>query len=378
MRQNYARKRGAAYGTVKPMALFWGEASYTKGMNQATKPFTVVFTGGGSGGHVTPNLALIAHIRKTRPEVDIHYIGTNAIEKKLVTPDKAVFHEISAAKLERGKKNIGKILALPFALAKSVGEAARILKKIRPDVVFSKGGYVGLPVVIAAKRQKIRTISHESDTSLGLANKIAMRFSDLCLSSFPVKKGGVVVSGSPLNQEIYRADKETALEISGINKNKKVLLVTGGSLGAGVLNMFVFENFDKLKKNYAAVLVSGKNKKIALPNGRDFYQTEYTDKLHHFYALADLVLTRAGSNTLCELAVLGVPFVSVPLSSGSRGEQAGNAGHIAKIAGGEILEEKDLNLENFLEAAKKADSRAVPEIDGTGVICDYILGACKK
>lgn len=346
-------------------------------VKKPAKPFTIVFTGGGSGGHVSPNLALIAHIKKIRPEADIHYIGTGGIEKKLAA-DKAVFHEITARKFYRSWKKLGRTLLLPFSLIRSVLQSKKILRKICPDVVFSKGGYVGLPVVMAAKSLGIRTISHESDTSMGLANKIAMRFSDLFFSSFPIKKSGVVVSGSPLNQEIYRANAQAAREICGFDKEKKVLVVTGGSLGAIALNEFVKQNFTRLAREYAVVLICGKNKKIDIPNGKNFYQIEYTDKIHHFFALADLCLTRAGSNTLCELIALGVPFICVPLGEGSRGEQRGNAKYLAGLSGGRVLEEKDLNYEAFRASALETEGHAVPEIDGTGMICDYILGGCCK
>lgn len=338
------------------------------------KPFTVVFTGGGSGGHVTPNFALIDYLKKICPDINIHYIGSNGIEKTLVTPEKAIFHEITARGFSRDKSEFLKNFAVPFSLIKSVRQSVNILKNIRPDVVFSKGGYVALPVVIAAKKLGIRAIIHESDMSVGLANKISKIYADICLSSFPLLDKKFICVGSPLNQKIYTANKTKSKNYFNLGNSKKILLITGGSLGAEFLNEFVKTNFENLTKKFNLILICGKGKKLNIKNDKNFYQTEYTVNMPVFYAAADLCLTRGGSNTLCELSVLGIPFVCVPLLRSGRGEQRQNAEFFSTKGHGVILDEKNLDIKNFLSLSSSLKTKSGTSFDGTKLICEYILG----
>ncbi len=338
------------------------------------KPFTVVFTGGGSGGHVIPNFALIDYLKKICPNLEIHYIGSSGIEKTLVTFEKAIFHEITARGFIREKSKFFKNFAVPFSFIKSVNQSVDILKNIRPDVIFSKGGYVALPVVAAAKKLGIRSIIHESDMSVGLANKISKIYADVCLSSFPLSDKKFISVGSPLNQKIYDIDRTKAKNYFNLDSSKKTLLVTGGSLGAEFLNEFVKTNFENLTKKFNLIVICGKGKKLNIKNNKNFYQTEYTVDMPLFYAAADLCLTRGGSNTLCELSVLGIPFVCVPLLRSSRGEQKQNAEYFSAKGHGAILNEKNLDIKNFLSLSSFLKSKPDTSFDGTKLICEYILG----
>lgn len=295
----------------------------------------IVFTGGGTAGHVTPNIALI---NKLRGE-EIYYVGTNGMEKQLVAPllsgDVREYCEISAFKLQR-KATLSNLL-LPARLVKSVREAKRHLKRIRPDIVFSKGGYVGLPVTVAAKQLHIPTVIHESDMSAGLANKIASIFATKYLAAFPTVKRAEPV-GLVVREEILHGDRKRGLAAMGFDGSKPVLLVTGGSLGAKALNDAV-KGCPALAKTFDIFVVCGKNKLT----GCDFlHETEFAANMNDLLAAADVCLTRAGANTLAELTLARVPFAAVPLAKQSRGEQLQNAQWFCERGCGVLLREEDL------------------------------------
>ena len=279
----------------------------------------IVFCGGGTAGHVTPNLALIDKLQNET----IYYIGSDGMEKNLVanyvdSGKIAEYCQISASKLQR-KLTLSN-LALPFKLAQSVKEAKAHLKHLSPDVIFSKGGFVGLPVIIAGKQLKIPTVIHESDMSLGLANKISAMFATEFLSAFPCDKRAKVV-GVIVREEIMHGDKQKGLKTMGFDGKKPVLLVTGGSLGAQTLNETI-ANCKRLAEQFDIFVITGKNKRIDC----DFVtQTEFVANMNDVLAASSVCLTRAGANTLAELTLSEVPFVTVPLTKCSRGEQVKNA-----------------------------------------------------
>lgn len=296
----------------------------------------IVFCGGGTAGHVTPNLALID---KLGNETN-YYIGTSGMEKKLtenyVKEGKITeFRNISAAKLQR--KLTAKNLALPFQLIKSVNQSKKHLKEIKPDVVFSKGGFVGLPVVIAAKSLKIPAIIHESDMSLGLANKLSSIYAKKLLSTFPCSKKAKV-TGAIIRENLLHGSKEKGLQTMQFTGKKPILLVMGGSLGAKSLNDAICKN-PELAKKFDIFLICGKGKKI---DCKFVHQTEFVTNIGDLYAAADICLTRAGSNALAELTLSQVPFVCVPLTKCSRGEQLKNAQWFARQGCGMCVSEEDL------------------------------------
>ena len=279
----------------------------------------IVFCGGGTAGHVTPNLALADKLY----DHELYYIGTDGMEKGLVAPyvDNGKikkYYGISADKLRR--KLTLKNLLLPFQLVKSVNQSKKHLREIKPDVVFSKGGYAGLPVIIAAKKLKIPTIIHESDMSLGLANKICKHYADKFLSAFDCDKKAQVV-GLIIREEIMQGSKARGLATMGFDGKKPILFVTGGSLGAQALNEAICAN-RQLADKFDIFVSTGKGKKL---NCDFIKQAEYVTNIADIFAACDVCLTRAGSTSLAELTLAEVPFVTVPPTKCSRGEQANNA-----------------------------------------------------
>lgn len=296
----------------------------------------IVFTGGGSAGHVIPNLALIDELTFAQP----YYIGSGGIEKTLVN---VPFYEIECPKLIRSLTP--KNLTIPFKLFKAQKEAETVLKKLSPNLVFSKGGYVALPVVLAAKKLKIPVLAHESDLSLGLANKITARFAKQVLTSFPETatslKNGKYVS-SPIRETLFTGDRQSALKKYGFSGEKKIVLVFGGGSGSKTIGNAVL-HFLKDILPFADVLhIVGKGN-LSGRKEQGYVELEYEDAMQDAYAVADAVVCRAGSNTLFELLALKLPALVIPLEQGSRGDQKENAEYFSKKHLVKVLYEKDLN-----------------------------------
>ncbi len=283
-----------------------------------------------------PNVAIINKLQKEA----CFYIGTDGMEKqltkKLVTEGKIKgYYEISAAKLQR--KLTLKNFELPFVLLKSIKQSKAHLKEIAPDVVFSKGGYVGLPVVVAAKLLGVPTIVHESDMTMGLANKISALFAKEVLTTYPTYKKYNAV-GCIVRDEILHGNRQKGLNTMCFDGRKPILLVMGGSLGAKALNDAVCAN-ENLSQQFDIFVICGKNKKL---NCNFVHQTEFVSNIADIFAATSVCLTRAGSNALAELTLANVPFVAVPLEKCSRGEQIKNAKWYAKNGCCLCVSENDL------------------------------------
>lgn len=333
----------------------------------------IVFTGGGTAGHVTPNIALIDKMQ----DCDAYYIGTNGMEKDITAPLVAdgritEYCTITAHKLRR-KLSLENLL-LPFRLYKSVGEAKKHLKRIAPDVIFSKGGYVGLPVTIAGKQLGIPTVIHESDMSPGLANRLCARFADVYLSAFDCDKRARVVGA--LVRDVTHGDRQKGLAAMGIDGTKPVLLVTGGSLGAQSLNEAICRH-PELAERFDIFVITGKNKRIECDHVR---QAEFSDQMPDLFAAADVCLTRAGANSLAELTLAQLPFVTAPLTKQSRGEQVQNAEWFVSRGCGLLLHEdrleselcKAINAAYDNRTAIQAKQRARRGIYGTDKIAEIL------
>lgn len=313
---------------------------------------TIVLTGGGTAGHCTPHFALIEKLRKHFDK--IYYIGSiEGIEKRLVTEKGIPYYEIPTVKLKRSLAPSN--LKIPFLLLGSVNSAKKILKELSPSVVFSKGGFVGLPVTIASKKLKIPVVIHESDLSLGLANKIASRFADLTLTTFQETaksvKNGLCV-GSPIRRELFLGNRENSLKKYGFSSDKPTLLITGGSTGAKSINELVLSSVNELVKKFNVLHVVGKgNLTNTFING--YFQTEFTD-MKNAYAVADICVSRAGSNTLFELISLKIPTLLIPLPKGaSRGDQIENAEHFYKKGLVNYILQEKLTQKTFLYEIEK-------------------------
>ncbi len=307
----------------------------------------IVLCGGGTAGHVMPNIALLSELKKHFDE--IHYIGSDGIEKKLISNYPFVkYHEINSVKLVRSLTP--KNLLIPFKLIKSINQCKKILKDIQPDVIFSKGGYVSVPVVLASKH--IPVIAHESDYTMGLANKIIYKKAKTMFFSFEdtcKKYSKGQVSGSPIRDEIFNGNKCYAKQSLHILNNLPCILVVGGSLGSKIINETVYKCLPELCQNYNVVHITGKNKeKIKQKN---YYQLEYANNIQDYLALCDYVISRSGSNAIFEFLALCKPTLLIPLSKkASRGDQILNANYFKQKGFAEVLFEENLTPNSLLSS----------------------------
>ncbi len=290
----------------------------------------IVFTGGGTAGHVTPNIALFPKLKNMG--YDIHYIGSyEGIEKRLIEDYRIPYHGIATGKFRRyfDLKNFSD----PFRVIKGYLEAKKILKTLKPDVLFSKGGFVSVPVVRAAAALKIPCIIHESDMTPGLANSLCIPIAKKVCCNFPetiqsLPAEKAVLTGSPIRAELGKGSKERGLELCGFHASKPVIMVIGGSLGAAGINKLIREALPKLLEDFQIVHVCGKEKiDNLLLNTKGYKQFEYVkEDLKDLFAMADIVVSRAGANAICELLALKKPSLLIPLpANASRGDQILNA-----------------------------------------------------
>ena len=324
----------------------------------------IILTGGGTAGHVTPNIALLPRLKELN--YDIHYIGSyNGIEKELIEAFGIPYHGISSGKLRRyfSLQNFTD----PFRVIRGFGEAKKLIKLLKPDVIFSKGGFVSVPVVLAGKKCKVPTIIHESDMTPGLANKLSIPSATKVCCNFPetvseLPADKAVLTGSPIRQELLSGNRQKALDFTGFTDSKPVILVIGGSLGAVAVNEAVRRVLPNLLKDFQVIHLCGKNKVDPSLNGLDGYvQYEYIkDELKDLFALTDIVISRAGANAICELLALHKPNLLIPLSANaSRGDQILNARSFERQGFSLMLEEEEITNENFLAAVHELyDNRA--------------------
>lgn len=315
----------------------------------------ILMTGGGSAGHVTPNIALMPALMEAGFE--IHYAGLkDGIERGLVTAVPGVtYHEIESGKLRRylSVKN----LASPFKVLKGVSQAKKLVRELKPDVVFSKGGFVSVPVVMAAKGV-CPVVCHESDYTPGLANRIAGRYADTVCVTFDdtvaasdgriAKK--MVVTGTPIRPMLFTGERGRGLNAMGFTGEKPVLMVMGGSLGAAAVNEGVREALPGLLKTFDVCHQCGKGKVDETINMPGYRQFEYVrDELPDMLAAASVVISRAGANAVFEFMALGLPALLIPLPlEASRGDQILNADYIVKKGYALKLDQKDMSPEKLV------------------------------
>lgn len=343
----------------------------------------IVLTGGGTAGHIYPALAVKERLGK---DYEVHFIGGSGMEKNILKDEKDVtFHEISAVKLER--KLTPKNLLIPIKLVKAICDAKKVLMDIKPDVIFSKGGFVSVPTVIAGRELKIPIISHESDLSMGLANKIILHRCDYMCTSFEEtakcnKK--CVYTGQPIRKKVFKGRGEIIeKKVPSFNSSKPNLLIIGGSLGAKFINEKVWANLDALTKKFNVVHITGKQAK-AKYEGAGYLQVDYADNVGDYLDYADIVLSRAGSGAINEFLALKKPMLLIPLSKKcSRGDQIENAKLFTKLGFADMLEEEDfddrillaklqslaLNSSNY-----KKNMKNMQDFDA----CDKIIELIKK
>ena len=318
----------------------------------------IVLTGGGTAGHVTPNIALLTSLKEAGYEV--FYIGSyTGIEKQLIEDLEIPYYGISSGKLRRYKSL--KNLSDPFRVLKGYFQARTLMRKIKPDIVFSKGGFVSVPVVLAAGHKRIPVIIHESDMTPGLANKIAIPSATKVCCNFPetlehLPKDKAVLTGSPIRQELLSGNRIAAMDLCHFSADKPVILVIGGSLGSVAVNNAVRLALPELLEHFQIVHLCGKGKvDDSLTSMKGYTQFEYIkDELRDIFALADIVISRAGANAICELLALRKPNLLIPLSANaSRGDQILNARSFERQGFSMVLEEEELTKESLLEAVRK-------------------------
>lgn len=318
----------------------------------------IILTGGGTAGHVTPNIALLPRLKELH--YDIHYIGSyQGIEKELIEQFGIPYHGISSGKLRRyfSLKNFTD----PFRIIKGLAEADKLIKTLQPDVIFSKGGFVSVPVVMAGKRRHVPTIIHESDMTPGLANKLSIPSATKVCCNFPetlehLPKEKAVLTGSPIRQELLSGNKIAALDFCGLTADKPVILIIGGSLGSVAVNQAIRAILPELLKDFQVIHLCGKGKvDESLKNLHGYVQFEYIqNELKDIFALTDLIISRAGANAICEIAALRKPNLLIPLSaSASRGDQILNARSFERQGFSIVIEEEELTNEKLLSSIQE-------------------------
>lgn len=313
----------------------------------------IVLTGGGTAGHVTPNIALLPHLKEA--DYEVSYIGSyDGIEKKLIADFPEIpYYGIATGKFRRyfDVKNFTD----PFRVMKGYAEARKKLKEIQPDVVFSKGGFVSVPVVRAAASLKIPCIIHESDMTPGLANKLCIPVATKICCNFPetlklLPQDKAVLTGSPIREELSSGNKIAALDLCRFTAAKPVCMVIGGSLGASSVNQIVRDALPKLLNDFQVVHICGKDKvDNLLLNTEGYKQFEYLKtELKDVFAMADVVISRAGANAICEILALKKPNILIPLpAASSRGDQILNAASFESQGYSIVLNEDDLGSEEL-------------------------------
>jgi len=375
MSDAFSGKRTPGRG-AKPLAEGGGGAPVSP------SPRTVALTGGGTAGHVTPHLALLPRLLERGWRV--HYIGTaGGIERGLMEGRAGVrYHVISSGKLRRyfSLRN----LTDPFRVAAGFFQAFRALGKVKPDVVFSKGGFVAVPVVAAAWLRGIPVLAHESDLTPGLANRISAKFARKVAATFPEcaaalgKKG--VYTGTPMRAALFSGSREKGLSLAGFAGDKPVLLMMGGSQGAQSVNGALRAALPALLPEMDVLHLCGRGKlEPSLAGTPGYFQAEYLDEeLPHVLAAADIVLSRAGATAIGEFLALCKPMLLVPYPKGaSRGDQILNARNFAARGLARVLPQEELTPETLASALRalregaetmRAAQRSEPGAEGTDAI----------
>ena len=306
----------------------------------------ILFTGGGSAGHVVPNLALIEELLSTG-KTDVCYIGTGGIEKRIVAEWKLPFYQIDCPKLVRrgGWKGLKNNLSIPFAFRRAVKSACKGLEQCQPDAIFSKGGFVALPVLCAAHKLGIPCYTHESDFSPGLANKIGARWCKRVFTSFPetakkFKRGTFV--GALIKRSVLSASRAEARLKLGIGFQEKVILVFGGGSGSARINDAVRTQLKTLTKKYVVLHICGKGNLIK-SNTQNYRQFEFVSDMGGLYAACDIVISRAGAGALFEILALKKPSLLIPLEGQTRGDQLENARYFQSKGLCHILRQNNLS-----------------------------------
>ena len=318
----------------------------------------IVLTGGGTAGHVTPNLALIP--RLIEDGWDVHYIGAaNSAEQNLISGIPEVsFHTVSVGKFRRyfDLKNFSD----PFRVIRGIGQSRRIISKLKPNVVFSKGGFVSVPVVYGAWLNRVPVVIHESDMTPGLANKLCAPFAKVECFTFPealkYAKGKGIHTGTPIRPEVLSGDRRAALKRFGFNESRPILMVVGGSSGAQAINQALWQALPQLTDTFQILHLCGKgNINSSFTGMENYVQYEYlNEEMADAYACADIILSRAGANALCEILAARKPALLIPYpKSASRGDQILNAESFRARGLSHVLMQEDMTPDTLVKAIEE-------------------------
>ncbi|MBQ8425087.1 MAG: UDP-N-acetylglucosamine--N-acetylmuramyl-(pentapeptide) pyrophosphoryl-undecaprenol N-acetylglucosamine transferase [Clostridia bacterium] len=343
----------------------------------------IFLTGGGTAGHTTLNIKLKDELNKYFSE--IIYVGSkNGIEKDLIKNKTSYcYEEITTVKLNRAK--LFSNFLIPFKLNRGIKESIKLIKKYKPKIIFSKGGYVGLPVTIAGKKMNIPVICHESDLTMGLANKIAKKYAKIICTNFEktanIDKKKCIFTGMPI--KLSNFSKNQAKENLNIKTDKPLLLVTGGSLGAKAINEFIFNNINTICENFYVIHLTGKNNINNKIKHNNYRQIEFFNDMPLLLKACDYALSRAGANTCFELLSNKILTIFIPLpKKSSRGDQIENTKYLASKNLCSFLNQNELNIDNFILKIKylKDNSKIINNniekekiVDGTSKIISIIL-----
>ena len=339
----------------------------------------IVLTGGGTAGHVMPNVALVPLLTAFD---EIHYIGSvGGIEKEIIASHapNVIYHDIPCVKLIRAFSLQN--ATIPFKLFSSISKAKKLLYNISPSVVFSKGGFVSLPVCHGAKNV-CPVVLHESDKSMGLANKLSKSCCEKILTAFDVDFGEKSEwVGTPLRSELFCGNKQTAKRLCGFTSSRPTLLIMGGSLGATAINEVVENTLDTLINKFNVIHIVGKNNQKNV-SAKNYCRIPFSNNINDLYALADFIVCRGGANTLFEVTALHKPALVIPLpTTQSRGDQIENAQYFSSLKTCLVLPQENLtpsslllhlnaltnDAETLIENAKKTNN-----IDGTARIASIL------
>ncbi len=322
----------------------------------------ILLTGGGTAGHCTPNLALIPYLKER--DIEVVYVGTkDGIEREIITEAGIKYHPISAGKLRRyfSLKNFSD----PFRIIAGYFQAKKIIKKEKPSLVFSKGGFVTVPVVFAAKARKIPVVLHESDYTPGLANKLCIPKAEKVCVSFEaaakhIEGGKAAITGAPVRAELLSGDAAKGRELLGFDGSKPILLIMGGSLGAQAVNDAVDASIDELLSMFDIAHIRGKGKLNPEIDKKGYVQMKYiSEELPHVFACADMMLSRAGANAIFEILALALPALLVPLpAASSRGDQVLNAKYFEEKGYSMVMDQDDITPDTLTSALKELSARA--------------------
>ena len=318
---------------------------------------TIILTGGGTAGHCIPHLSILPYLKEKFDK--IYYIGSaNGIEKNIISNTDIPYYSIPCEKLRRSLSI--KNLIMPMKIISGIVNAKRLIEELKPDVIFSKGGFVSVPTVIAGNIKKIPVISHESDYTIGLANKITAKYCDKVLTSFPETaknlNNGLFV-GPPIRNLLPSKTKKEILDQINFKDEKPVLLITGGSQGSKAINKVVKDALNELLPNFNVIHICGKSNLDLSINRNGYYQCEFYTNMEEIYSITSVCISRAGSNTVFELMYNKIPTILIPLpKDNSRGDQILNAEYFQKKGLAFNLYQKLLTVDSLIFAVNSVYS----------------------